>query len=42
MLALGVFLLFVKLVMFIAWHTAGIIALIGLVMFLVGGMLMRR
>ena len=42
LLALGVFLLLVKFVMTLAWYAAGSIAAIGLLMFLVGAMLLKR
>jgi len=40
-LTLGVFLLLIKLVMLIAWYAAGIVALVGLVVLLVGFLLRR-
>jgi len=40
-LGLGVFLLLVKVVMFIAWHTAGAVALTGLGLLAVGAVLRR-
>jgi len=39
LLVLGIFLLLVKLVMYLAWYAAGTVALVGLIMFLTGLML---
>lgn len=42
LLALGLFLLLVKLLMIVAWYAGGIIAAVGLILLLVGGIARDR